>query len=121
MKVIVTGGREFNNEEFVKKILNDFHSKNCITELAQGGARGVDTIAARWAKDLGIPIKTYYADWNRYGHLAGPLRNEEMANDFKPDIVLAFPGEKGTRNMIKIASKLKIEIIQYDCLSKNPN
>lgn len=55
------------------------------------------------------------ADWNKYGKVAGPIRNSEMLK-LHPDIdlVLAFHDDlsesKGTRDMVHKAQKAGIEV-----------
>ena len=34
------------------------------------------------------------------GYRAGPIRNQEMLDKGKPDLVIAFPGGKGTADMV---------------------
>lgn len=66
---------------------------------------GVDAIADRWARDMGIPVERVPADWTRYGISAGPIRNTEMACDRNADMLIAFrsaTGESpGTDDMVK--------------------
>lgn len=110
MRVIVCGGRNFMNAGWV------FHhlAKYDITELAQGGATGVDYLAKNYATKFLIPQKEYKADWDKYGRAAGPVRNEEMLLNFKPDKVIAFRtgSGKGTQNMIDTARKYGYEVIE---------
>jgi hypothetical protein len=53
---------------------------------------------------------TIQADWKRYGPAAGPLRNAEMLHEYQPDGVIAFPGGKGTTDMIKKARQAGIKV-----------
>lgn len=110
-RVCVTGGRAFNDRQFVFHHLDDFHEgeDGPITELGEGEAAGVDRFAKQWAKSRGVPVKPYKADWDRYGDAAGAIRNGEMLEDFKPDRLLVFPGGTGTTNCAKQARKLGIE------------
>ena len=56
-----------------------------------GGARGADTMAAEWATARSIPCLIYMADWSGLGPKAGPIRNQRMLDEGKPDLVIAFP------------------------------
>jgi len=53
------------------------------------------------------------ADWSRHGKSAGPIRNRQMLIEGRPDIVVAFPGGKGTANMIKqaVEAGVKVELV----------
>jgi len=118
--VIVAGSRDIGPEHTLEiwSMIWRYHCDTPITELISGGARGIDTYAAQWAIQHGIPLKTMKADWNQFGKSAGYRRNVEMANE--ADALLAiWDGEsKGTRHMIDIAKKkgliVTIEEFQYD-------
>jgi hypothetical protein len=107
-KVIVTGGRFYNNMSLVWSKL-DYYDP---THIAQGGATGADKLALDYAKDHGLKWKTYHANWDKYGNAAGPLRNEIMCRENQDAIVLAFPGNNGTQSCIDEATKLEMLIIQ---------
>lgn len=99
MRILVTGGRDFGNIRALYKVLDDIKP----TEICQGGAKGADLLALNYAIGKNIPHKTYPANWKKHGKAAGMIRNREMLEDFKPDIVVAFPGGVGTAAMVKIA------------------
>ena len=98
-KVLVCGGRDFTDQELLFKTLDDVNP----TTIVHGAARGADTIAGDYAKRHQIPCEVFPAQWNRYGKRAGYLRNQQMLDEGKPDLVVAFPGGPGTRMMVKIA------------------
>ena len=50
-------------------------------------------------------------DW-ALGRKAGPIRNQRMLDDGKPDLVIAFSGGKGTAGMMAIARRAGVKIIQ---------
>ena len=64
---------------------------------------GADTLAGEYARDRGIPCRSFPADWRRHGRPAGFIRNRQMLDEGKPELVVAFPGGPGTRNMVKTA------------------
>jgi hypothetical protein len=101
MKVLVCGGRDFNNAEEIKLHLSLLHSERGPFSLViQGGARGADSLAMNWAQDNNIPHQTFYANWRDNGRAAGALRNQTMLLEGKPDLVVAFPGGRGTADMV---------------------
>src|SRR5882757_8095154 len=116
MKVIVCGGRDFKSPAQVWRALDRIHAATPITELMQGGARGVDTFAREWAAFRHPKkIKRYvcYADWDKHGRGAGPIRNARML-EWKPDRVIAFPGGNGTADMIAQAARAGVEVYHVD-------
>lgn len=98
IRVVVTGGRDFIDAFCVRRVLNAVHLTRQIGALAHGGASGADALAARWAEDHDVPCTAYPADWKGLGRKAGPVRNTHMLTHFKPDGVVAFPGNAGTKN-----------------------
>lgn len=84
--------------------------------IIHGGAAGADKIADEWAMVNWCHIEEYKADWDKYGRSAGPIRNKRMLTEGKPDLVVAFPGGRGTMNMIKLAKEAGVEVLEvkYD-------
>ena len=110
MKVLACGGRDFEDRKTVYDYLDALHSKQSISELIEGGARGADTLAGEWADERGIQRRTFEANWKKYRAAAGPIRNKQMLDEGKPDLVVAFPGGKGTANMIGQAREAGVEV-----------
>ena len=105
-KVLVCGGRDFDDRPRLDAILDNatrfFEKRFCIIH---GGARGADDLAGLWARLHGIPVILIPPNWGFYGKRAGMLRNEWMLNFTEPDLVIAFPGGRGTSGMIALAKK----------------
>lgn len=111
MKILVCGGRNYNDKKRVFDYLDYLSSiSNEKLIIIQGGAPGADKLAKEWAISRQKQFKEFPADWNTYGKRAGYIRNQQMADD-NPDIVVAFPGGVGTQSMITIAYKMKIPVI----------
>lgn len=108
-KVLVCGGRDFLNYPLVEETLEALAPDIII----HGNARGADSLADWYAESHNIPVDVYPADWGRYGRGAGPIRNKQMLEEGKPDLVVAFPGGAGTRNMIQQAKASNVEVIEY--------
>lgn len=115
MRVLVCGGRHFYNKLLLKRTLDDLHILQPITCIIQGGASGADFLAKHWAvayhKD--IIVVEYKADWEQ-GRSAGPRRNALMLKDGKPDLVLAFPGGKGTADMTRKAKAAGLTVMEIE-------
>ena len=116
MRLLVSGGREFDDYEFIVKMLNRLHASRSITELIHGAARGVDTICGYWGDELGIKVTPVPAKWqDEFGNFnkhAGFDRNALMLSQHKPDALMAFPGGGGTLDMVSRAEKVLQEIWQ---------
>jgi hypothetical protein len=110
MRVIVCGGRELDNVAYIWASLDRVYAEKPFTHFMQGGARGVDAIAREWAiTKPGIETYVCKADWDKHGKAAGPLRNAHML-EWKPNLVIAFPGGRGTADMVRRAKAAKIPV-----------
>jgi hypothetical protein len=110
-KVIVAGPRDYNNYTAVCDAILD--SGVDVTEVVSGGAKGVDSLGERWAKENDVPVKKFVADWNKYGRSAGPLRNKEMVNYADTLIAIVPYTSPGTTNVIKQALDNNLRVFKY--------
>lgn len=107
-KVIIAGGRDFTDYEYLKKECTLLIPEN--VEIVSGGAKGADFLGERFAKELGLSIKKFPANWNLHGKSAGPIRNKEMA-EYADSLICFWDGEsRGTKNMIDEANRKSLEI-----------
>lgn len=112
-RVLVCGSRTFNNATVLNTVLDGINLTSDIL-IIQGGARGADHLAGEWATAKGVPMLVFAANWNQYGKRAGFIRNSEMLNEGKPDVVWAFVDKplaesKGTKMMVDIARKASVQ------------
>ena len=114
MRLLVTGGRNFDNRLIVFGVLLTFHEHCPITVLGHGDAPGLDRTAAEWAELVGVPVLAYRANWALHGPHAGPVRNAQMLRDFKPDMLMAFPGGTGTAHMVTLARKAQVPVAMIE-------
>ncbi len=112
MRVLVCGGRDYQDGEKLSSVLHDINRKKPISVIIEGGARGADYLAHVWAAMNGIYTIRYPADWNKYRQGAGVIRNQQMLTEGKPDLIVAFPGGIGTAHMVRIARKAGVEVYQ---------
>lgn len=122
MNLIIAGCRDFTDRDFIYEGIDSFITDHGTPDLIiEGGATGVDRIAGEYARDHNIPLRIFKADWNKYGRVAGPIRNEKMARYVFDRIcrysehgyLLAFWDGKsrGTKNMIEKAQRYGLTII----------
>jgi cysteine synthase len=109
MKVLVCGGRDYHRASVVEHYLSALHRGVGISHIIHGAARGADQLAADWAKANGVQEVACPANWDAHGKGAGPRRNRAMAL-LKPDLVVAFPGGRGTADMISVAEGMGIQV-----------
>lgn len=110
MRVLACGGRDYFDRQVIYTTLTKLHRENQVMVLVHGGASGADTLASEWAATMGVPAEAYVADWKKYGRAAGVLRNTDMLMNGKPDLVVAFPGGRGTADMVSQAKKAGVPV-----------
>jgi hypothetical protein len=115
MKVIIAGGRDFNNYEFLKERCDYLFQNQTDVEIVSGNANGADKLGEQYAIEKNYSLKIFKAEWDKYGKGAGFIRNTEMSN--YADALIAFwdGTSKGTLHMINESRKknLKVRIINY--------
>ena len=111
MRVIVTGGRDYADRARVFAALDTIHAETPIGCVVQGGARGVDEHADGWTEKSGARSVTLPADWKAHGKAAGPMRNQAMI-DAGADLVVAFPGGRGTADCVRRARAAGIRVVE---------
>ena len=112
VKVLVCGGRDYDDrEDFFWHMTHTFDGWRECT-IISGCARGADSLAIDFADTYNLECLKFPADWDKHGRGAGPIRNQQMLDEGKPDLVVAFPGGRGTANMVARSKKAGIEVIE---------
>ena len=115
MRLLICGDRDWWDKSLIEQYIILYKPSVII----EGNARGADRMAGEAAKEFGIELEVYPADWNTYGKAAGPIRNTQMLKEGKPDKVLAFHDDieasKGTKNMVTQARKagIPVEVVAH--------
>lgn len=88
------------------------HSLGMPQTIIHGLALGVDKMAEDWGNLHACNIRRFKADWDTHGKAAGPIRNQQMIDQGKPDLIIAFPGGRGTADMVERARKARIDVAE---------
>lgn len=126
LRVLVSGSRTFDDYDVLRKSLNhhigSYIKKNGLEGLSvsivDGGAKGTDKLAEKYAKEKDYNSYIFYAAWEEKGKGAGYIRNSEMLyfaidKGVEKSLLVAFwdGSSKGTKHMIDLASKKGVETI----------
>jgi hypothetical protein len=117
MRVLVCGGRHYSDALGVFRVL-DALPDGPLT-IINGGAPGADALARRWAERSHVEVRTFPADWS-VGRSAGPRRNQRMIDEGMPDLVIAFPGGRGTADMVRRARAAGIRVREIRAKDSRP-
>lgn len=112
MRVLVCGGRDYNDRRRLFAVLDKLHSEAGISVIIEGGAKGADQLAAIWSDKPGVGLERFEADWENQGSFAGPARNRRMLAEGKPDLVIAFPGGRGTADLVRKARRSGVKVVE---------
>jgi hypothetical protein len=105
MRLLVTGGRNYTDTGEISRVLNALDPDVVI----HGEAPGADYLCGVWGKRKGKKVIGEPANW-ALGHSAGYLRNQRMLHHH-PDLVVAFPGGRGTQDMVHRARKAGVPVL----------
>ena len=112
MKLLVCGGRDYQPTIDIAIRFLDYCRRAGVTEVIHGAQSGADTMAHDLANGSGLKPRPFKAEWTKLGKSAGPIRNQRMLDEGKPDCVLAFPGGPGTADMVRRAKEAGVRVVE---------
>lgn len=119
VNVLICGGRDFNDEALFRSTLSQYRNRwawplKIIVgyDPEKDYPLGADKIAYEYAVGWGLARETYPYHYH-LGKKGGGSRNQQMLDEGKPDLVLAFPtpNSKGTWDMVRRSKKAGIETL----------
>ncbi len=111
MRVLVCGGRDYDRMRVWDQLFMLDAERGPFDVVIHGCSGNTDWEAEHVARELGRKVCGFRAEWDRLGKKAGPARNERMLRDGKPDLVIAFPGGRGTADMVRRALSAGVEVL----------
>lgn len=115
-RILVCGGRDYADQALLFGVLDMEAEQAPIYTIIQGGADGADRLARLWCHSRKCRFENYPADWRTHGRAAGPIRNQQMLDEGRPTKVIAFPGGRGTADMVRRAKAASVPV--YEIPSK---
>ena len=113
--ILVCGGRHYADAVTLDRELTALNPRLVM----HGDAPGADTLAGKWCRRAGVTVFEVPALWDAQGKPAGPIRNRAMLWAFLricgPDLhplVVAFPGNEGTANMVRQALTARVPVLE---------
>lgn len=107
-KVIIAGSRTISDMSLLEEAIAE--SGFNVELVINGTAKGADKLGKEYADEHDLSVASFPADWDVFKaagvmHLAGSVRNEEMAVVANKAIVLWDGESTGSKNMIDIMKK----------------
>jgi len=131
-KLIVAGGRDFDNYEMLSEYLIKLLKNKKNIEIVSGTADGADALGERFAIENNLGLKSFPAPWHdikgrrantigtrgngdKFWKGAGMFRNKQMA-DYSNALVVFWDGmSRGTGGMVVMAKQkgLAVRVKKY--------
>ena len=114
MKLIIAGGREFNDYQLMKESFDKYINSKDVT-IISGTARGADRLGEVLAQEYGLKLIRMPANWDKYGKSAGYRRNEEMVKVASHALLFWDQKSKGTGHTVNLAKQydLTVYVVPY--------
>ena len=116
--VLICGGRDYADTKRVRETVISLAEEG-FDQIIEGGATGADTLAREAGWYFELDVVTYWANWGKYGKSGGGIRNHKMLTDGMPQLVVAFPGGRGTADMVGQALAYGVEVRKIDAHTKD--
>ena len=107
-KIVICGCRDYNDYNafklYVDACISEITNEDSLT-IISGHCSGVDMMGEQYAKEHGLGLEIFAADWKKYGRAAGPIRNKKMVD--AADYIIAFWDQtsRGTKSTITYAKQ----------------
>jgi hypothetical protein len=121
MRIIVCGSRDYRDVPKLWHALDEIDAEapmegilvvmDGASDDVTGPYVGADYWANQWALARRRSPVRFHAEWKKHGRAAGPMRNTRML-EWKPDVVVAFPGGRGTADMVSQARAAGVKVIE---------
>lgn len=107
-RIAVAGSRHFVNETLVNWAFSEL-GVGAGDTIVHGACVGADILCARVARLFKAETEAHPAEWKKYGKAAGPIRNRQMLES-GVNMLVAFPGGRGTNNAVMTARSMGIPV-----------
>lgn len=105
MKLAIIGSRNLTIDDIEKYIPEG------VTEIVSGGAKGIDTCAANYARINNIKLTVFLPNYKRYGKYAAPLKRNLQIIEYSDEVIAFWDGTStGTDYVIKNCKKTNKKI-----------
>lgn len=119
MRLLVIGGRHLDDVALIRRALADVLKRHPVEVLIHGGHAVLGATAEEVAREHGLHIVRYPANWRLHGRQAETIRNRFMLADSRPDAALVLPGGQDTRLFGDELRAARLAVFTPDCLGSD--
>lgn len=110
MRLLVCGGRHFDDAVLVEAELTAFHAATPISVVIHGGLPCIGMPVESWARRNKVHVVRYPANFS-LGKSGDSLRDAFMLGDSRADMLLIFPGGRRTAELLREAERKQVPVI----------
>ena len=119
MRLIIAGSRALTSYELLQRCMKQTQFAAALRApdgsiILSGCARGIDTLALRWAREHGLPVEHWPADWAAHGMRAGFVRNEAMVSEADALVAIWDSNSIGTAHIVRITCERGLPVEVFD-------
>ena len=108
-RIIVCGGRDYVDRARVWEVLDGLLAEFGRFVLVHNYLDNADALARGWADKRKISADAFCCDWQRACRLAAAASRNRQMLDAGADLVVAFPGGRGTADMAALLKEADID------------
>ena len=112
MKVLVCGGRAYADHAAIFDALDTVDRRRPIKAIIEGGESGADAIARDWAESRRVRLRSFSGVEADDEESRWSKRNQQMLDEGRPDLIIAFPGARRTADMIDRARAAGVTVLE---------
>lgn len=116
MKVLVCGGKEFDNLNKAFNVMTELSESDKITHVIEGGSMGADYFVRLWAQAWDVQYTSYEADLENDGEKAVSIRNAKiLSKNSDIQLVVVFPDDsEDTKDIVSKLKQKNVKIVNVD-------
>jgi ABC-type sugar transport system substrate-binding protein len=117
VRVIISGDRNWFCPDLARRVVARLVARHGEVELLHGAAAGVDAAFADAAREAGLVVHAFPADWDSHGKSGGPRRNATMVAagaDFVIAVHRSLAWSRGTGDLVRRALAAGIPVYLID-------
>lgn len=102
IKLAIVGSRTFDDYDLLVDEIKSTYADFDIEAIVSGGAKGADSLGAKFAEENSIPLIEFKPDWKKHGRRAGFLRNFDIIDECTHCIAFWDGESHGTKHDIDL-------------------
>ncbi len=104
MITAVIGSRSFSDFALLSQVCRSLS----VSSVVSGGASGADSLATRFARSSGLPLRVFPPDYERFGRRAPLVRNWQIVRSVSQVVAFWDGRSRGCAHALFCARRLSV-------------